>query len=129
MTRALPVAGFFLLAAAPALADPNCLELMRVWSFKALDNRTLIVEDDLHQKFKLGLEGYCPVLPYKLTLGFKVIGGTGLTCIAKGDEVISHDIGVPYHCPVMSIVPYTPAMEKADQAAAAGKNTPPVPGN
>jgi len=106
----------------PAHAEPACLQVGRVWSFKPLDKKTLIVEDELHRKFKLGLAGYCPALPYKLDLGFKSNGGiSGLDCLAKGDDVISHDIGVPYTCTVMSIVPYTPAMEKADRDAAAAK--------
>ena len=110
--------------AAPAVANPNCLQLVRVWSFKALDTRTLIVEDDLHQKFKLNLMGYCPALPFKEMLGFKVIGGMDLSCISRGDEVISHDIGMVYHCPIASIQSYTPAMEKADNAAAAKATQP-----
>ena len=125
MTRHLLAAALAVLSAGPASANPNCLELRRVWSFKPLDTKTLIVEDDLHQKFKLDLMGYCPALPFKLVLGFKVIGGAGLTCIAKGDVVISHDIGIPYLCPIANIQSYTPAMQKADEGAA--KNAPPAP--
>ncbi|HEY3778425.1 MAG TPA: DUF6491 family protein [Rhizomicrobium sp.] len=107
-------------AALPARAQPQCLQVGRIWSWKPLDRRTLVVEDELHRKFKVGLVGYCPALPFKLTLGFKANGSiNGLDCVRRGDEVISHDIGIPYTCPVMSIVPYTHAMEKADEAAAA----------
>ena len=102
-----------------AQANPNCLEIGQIWSWKAPDRTTLIVEDNWHQKFKLGLMGYCGQLPFKLTLGFKSIGGiSGLECLSKGDEVISHDIGMHYTCPIASIIPYTPAMDKADKAAA-----------
>lgn len=113
------------LVALPARADTGCLQIGRVWSFHPLDDRTLIVEDELHQKFKVGLMGYCPRLPFKLNLGFKAAGGVnGLDCVRKGDTVISLDVGMHYTCPVMSIVPYTPAMEKADRAnAAAGQGT------
>jgi hypothetical protein len=124
VTRALLVAGMLALAVMPVSANSGCLELMRVWSFDVLNNRTLIVEDELHEKFKLDLMGYCPALPFKETLGFKVIGGTGLTCISKGDEVISHDIGKRYDCPISNIQPYTPAMESADKAAASAKAAP-----
>jgi hypothetical protein len=119
---ALMAAGLAAFAAAPAFANPNCLELSQIWSWKALDDKTVIVEDNWHQKFKLSLMGYCPNLTFKENLGFKVIGGTGLSCVSKGDEVIDHDrpLGV-FHCPVSNIVPYTPDMEKADKAAAAAK--------
>jgi hypothetical protein len=114
-------AGLLALAAPPALAGPACLELALVWNYKALNDKTLIVEDEAHRKFKLTLMGYCPNLPYKQRLGFKVFGGTELSCISKGDEVISRDFGFPYRCPIMDIVAYTPAMEQADKAAAAAK--------
>jgi hypothetical protein len=106
----------------PADANPNCLRIGQIWSWKSVDKRTLIVEDQLYQKFKVSLQGFCPALPYKLALGFKSIGGiNGLDCLERGDEVISHDVGVRYTCPIMSITPYTPAMENADKAAAAAQ--------
>jgi hypothetical protein len=121
MKKILMAAAIFaFLPAASALPQPSCLELIRVWSFKALSNKTLIVEDIGHQKFKLTLMGYCPDLPYKQRLGLKVFGGTELSCISRGDEVISraYSSWLPWHCPIVDIVPYTPAMEKADKAAA-----------
>ena len=120
----LAVLAFGLLAG-PARAESACLQVGRVWSWKPIDKKTLIVEDELHRKFKVGLVGYCPALPFKLTLGFKSNGGVSrLDCLRKGDDVISHDIGISYSCPIMSIVPYTPALEKADQAATAAGKTP-----
>ena len=116
-TAAAALAALF---ATPSHAN-SCLELARVWNWDVVDKKTLIVEDDIHQKFKLTLMGYCPNLPFKERLGFKVIGGTGLSCISKGDEIISRDIGMSYRCPIVDIVPYTADMEKADKAAAAAK--------
>ncbi|HEY6578904.1 MAG TPA: DUF6491 family protein [Rhizomicrobium sp.] len=108
----------FALCALPAQADSNCLQVGRIWSWKPLNDRTLIVEDQLYEKFKVGLEGYCPRLPFKLGLQFKSLSGiNGLDCLRRGDEVVSQDIGVHYTCPIMSIAPYTPAMEKADKPA------------
>jgi hypothetical protein len=106
----------------PASANSACLQIGRIWSWKAVDRKTLIVEDDLHDKFTVGLMGYCPNLPFKLNLEFKAIGGfSGLTCLSRGDEIISRDVGMHYICPITSIAPYTPAMEQADKAAAAAK--------
>jgi hypothetical protein len=108
------------LAAVPARADIACLQIGRIWSFKPLDNVTLIVEDELHRKFRAALGGYCPRLPFKLNLAIKSASGiNGLDCVKRGDTVFSHDVGANYTCPVMSIVPYTPEMEKADAAKAA----------
>lgn len=122
MNKSVFVAFVFTLVIASAHAQPACLQVGRIWSWKPLDKKTLIVEDELHRKFKLGLAGYCPALPFKLDLGFKSNGGiSGLDCLGKGDDVISHDTGIPYTCTIMSIVPYTAAMEQADQAAAAAK--------
>jgi hypothetical protein len=122
MKLAVMVAGLAVIAATPALADPNCLQLSQIWNWKVIDNKTLIVEDNFHQKFKLRLMGYCPNLPFKENLAFKSIGGTGLSCISKGDEVITHDFAMGgLRCPISNIIPYTTAMENADKAAAAAK--------
>ncbi|HEY2445639.1 MAG TPA: DUF6491 family protein [Rhizomicrobium sp.] len=102
-----------------ARADASCLRIGQIWSWNALDRSTLIVEDNLHQKFKIGLMGYCGQLPFKLSLGFRTVGASSdLTCLSKGDQVISRDIGIHYTCPISNIVAYTPEMEKADKAAA-----------
>jgi hypothetical protein len=122
MKKILLAVGFASLIATPALANPNCLELSQIWSWKALDNKTLIVEDNWHQKFKLSLMGYCPDLTFKENLGFDVIGGTGLSCVSKGDQIISHEQAMgAFRCPISNIIPYTPDMEKADKATAAAK--------
>lgn len=116
-------AGIAMAIATPALANPNCLQLGLVYNWKVVDNKTLIVEDELHQKFKLSLMGWCPALPYNETLGFRVIGSNSqLACISRGDQIISHEhpLGA-FRCPITNIIPYTPEMEKADKAAAAAK--------
>jgi len=119
MNTALSAAVAFVIFALPANAQPTCLQIGRIWSWKALNTRTLIVEDELHRKFKVGLQGYCPALPFKLSLGFKSVGGiSGLDCLQRGDEVISHDVGIPYICPIMTIAPYTPP--RAGQPAPVG---------
>ncbi|MGD0189282.1 MAG: DUF6491 family protein [Rhizomicrobium sp.] len=105
-----------------AMADPNCLELSQIWSWKAVDNKTLIVEDNFHHKFKVSLMTYCPDLAFKENLGFQVFGGTGLSCVSKGDQVVDRDRPIgSYRCPISNIAAYTPEMEKADKAAAAAK--------
>lgn len=120
---ALGLAG---LAATSASAAPSCLQIGQIWNWTAVNDKTLIVEDNWHQKFKLSLMAPCINLTFKERVGFKAIGGfTGLSCLSKGDEVLVRDPGFPEHCPITSIVLYTPAMEKADkQAAEAAKAQP-----
>ena len=116
------VAGLALAAAAPALAAPSCLQIGQIWNWNAPDNKTIIVEDNWHQKWKLSLMGPCINLTFKERVGFQSIGGFGgLTCLSKGDNVVVRDPGFPQRCPIMNIVPYTPQMEAADKAAAAAK--------
>ena len=102
----------------PAAAGVNCLQQSQIYSWKALDNRTLIVEDNFHHKFKLALMVDCQHLQFHENLGFRVFAGTALACVSKGDEVISGTSIGPQHCPIRTIEPYTAEMEKADKAAA-----------
>jgi hypothetical protein len=70
-----------------------------------LDNKTLIVEDDTHQKFKMTLMGYCPNLAFKERVGFKSIGGRaqlpeqGRLCARAGYR---DSRSLPHHrsCPI-----------------------------
>ncbi|MGB8365621.1 MAG: DUF6491 family protein [Rhizomicrobium sp.] len=113
--------GLAAVMATPALADSPCLRLDQIWNWKVVDDKTLIVENLSHQKFKVSLMGTCYDLAYKNNLGFKSIGGTGLSCLSGGDEVFARGIAIPNRCPIASVVLYTPEMEKADKAAAAAK--------
>ncbi len=121
-TQLLAALGLAAIISTPALAaDPTCLQIGRIYGWKVVDNKTIIVEDDLHQKFKVTLMITSPTLTFKQRLGFKSIGGSELSCLTRGDEVLVRDDAMPSHNPISSIVPYTPAMEAADKAAAAAK--------
>ncbi len=113
----LAAIGLAAVVVTPALASP-CLRLDQIFNWKVLDDSTLIVENDFHQKFKVSLMGFCHDLRYKERLGFKSIGGTGLSCLSNGDEVFARDSAIPDRCPITSVTLYTPDMEKADKAAA-----------
>ena len=125
MTKTLILAAALAaMLAAPAAAEQGakpearqaCLQVGRIWSWNAPDNRTLIVENDTHQKFKLDLMGYCPGLTFKETLAFKSIGGMDLSCITPGDVIFFHDVGMETRCVISKVTAYTPEMEKADKA-------------
>ncbi len=103
-------------------APRACLRFGEIYSWNAPDNYTLIVEDNLHKKFKVRLMSYCPNVTFKERVGFRSPGSMDLSCMSPGDDVIVNQFGAgPQRCPISSITAYTPAMEKADKAAAAAK--------
>jgi len=102
-----------------ALAQKACLRQDQIYNWNAPNDTTLIVEDDLHKKFKLTLLSKCIGLTFKQRLGFKVFGGTGLSCVSTGDTVFTGDPTGPQRCAIKTVEAYTPDMEKADKAAAA----------
>lgn len=116
-------AGLAVLAAAPAYANPRCLQFGQIYNWKALDDKTLIVEDDFHDKFKVALMGTCPGLSFKEQIGFKTFGpAMALTCVGAGDSVVTRDFATGgQRCAIKSVEPYTMEMQKADAAAAAAK--------
>jgi hypothetical protein len=115
----LTVAALAALSPQAASAYGDCLRVGYVHNWTAKDDRTLIVEDDWRKKFKLQLMGYCTNLPWHERLAFKAFGGTELSCLTPGDEVITREFGTGVQrCVIRHIDEYTPDMEKADKAAA-----------
>jgi hypothetical protein len=123
--RTLALAGALAVSPTLAVGQPppaqGCLRNIDIWSFNALSDKTLIVENTRHQKYKLTLIGTCNGMQFKEKLAFKSIGGMQLSCLSRGDEVITHDIGMRNVCSITNIEPYTPAMDAADKAAKAAK--------
>ena len=108
-----------LLLSGQAMAASTCLRQSEIYNWNSLNDRTVIVEDNFHQKFKLSLLSPCLNMQFKERLGFKTFGGTALSCVSRGDDVIAGSEIGPQHCPISKIEPYTPEMEKADKDAAA----------
>lgn len=108
----------------PALAQSPppaaCLRFGEIYGWKALDNRTVIAEDNRHNKFKLALMGYCPNVQFKERIGFDSPGSTYLSCMSAGDTLLVNQFGTgqAQRCPISGITSYTPAMEQADKAKA-----------
>ena len=106
----------------PAAAPPtqDCLRIVNIYDYTPVPgNRALIVTDKARRKFKLTFLTRCTGLQYHMGLAFKSFGTGGLSCLAKGDKVITRDVAGPPECIINSVEPYTPAMEKADADAAA----------
>ena len=119
--KLLATLGFAILLSTPAWAQRSCLVVGQIYNWQAPNNNTLIVEDNWHKKFKVSLMGPCINLTFKERVGFKSFGGTELSCLTKGDDVLVRNPGFPQRCPITDIVPYTPQMEQADKAAAAAR--------
>jgi hypothetical protein len=111
--------GSVALFSAGAQAAEPCLRIGSVYGFAAIPgNRALIVTDPLHTKFKLTLMSRCEDLDFNTTLAFKASGVTRLSCLARGDQVISPRINAPAdRCVIQKVELYTSAMEKSDAAA------------
>jgi hypothetical protein len=110
-------------ATAPALAQNKCLRVGQIYNWTVLNDKTLVVENDFHDKYKLYLLGTCQSLRFKEQLAFRSIGGISISCLTPGDQVIARrDFGgMSNRCSITKIEPYTAEMEKADRAARAAK--------
>lgn len=119
----LAAVGLAVLVAPPAFAAANCLQVGQIYNFKALDNKTLIVEDNFHNKFRVALLGTCPGLTFKEGIGFSTFGPhTSLTCVSGGDSIVTRNVGTGgQRCAIQKVEPYTAEMMKADADAAAAK--------
>ena len=126
MKKALLLAAA-LVAVAPtaaAAADRPCLEFGWIYNWKEINDKTLMVEDYSHKKYRLSLIGTCYNLRYYQQLGFKSRGALSISCLQPGDQVIQRDYGFGGgggRCAITHIDYYTPEMEAADRAAAKQK--------
>jgi hypothetical protein len=114
-----------LLIAVPAAAQPRdarrpapCLRQIDMYSFDAVPgNRSLIVEDRRHQRYRVNLQGICNGLQFKLGLRFKTFGTSNLTCLSRGDQVLQRDPLGPSRCIIRDIQYQTPDMDRDDMMA------------
>ena len=104
----LVVAGIAALVSGTASAGKPCLRVGYIRNWNAIDDKTIIVEDDWRKKFRLSLVGVCNDLKFHHTLAFRAIGGTQLSCLEVGDQVISHEPGIGREpCTVTQIEAFT----------------------
>ena len=101
-----------------ASAAQSCLRMDNIYNWDVRDDRTLIVEDYQHSKFKVSLMVHCTNLKFRQALAFKAFGGSQLGCLSRGDSVIQRDDAGPRRCLISKIELYTPEMQKVDQEAA-----------
>jgi hypothetical protein len=132
MTRRFLIAAVFspalVFATAPAMAQPPapakppCLTQINIYDFSPVPgNRSLVVTDRLHKRYRLNFMGICNGLQFHVGLRFKTFG-SNLSCVARGDSVITRDVAGPPSCIIKDIQYQTPAMDQTDAAALAKKN-------
>ena len=117
-TRFLIATTILVCAAVPAAAQtgPVCLRQIDIYSFDAVPgNRSLIVEDRRHQRYRLNFQGICTGLQYKMGLAFKSFSNSNLSCLSRGDQVIQREPIGPSHCIIRDIQRQTPQMDRADR--------------
>src|ERR1041385_8930285 len=95
-------AGISISASAQPPAGPRtCLRFGEIDRWNVLDNKTVVVEDRWHNRFKMGLMGYCPNLAYRERIAFRSRGSTDLSCMTPGDDLIVNQSGTgPQTCPI-----------------------------
>ena len=101
----------------PAAAQNGpCLRQIDMYSFSAVPgNRSLVVEDRRHQRYRLNFQGICNGLQFKLGLAFKTFANTNLTCLSRGDQVIQRDPIGPSRCIIRDIQYQTPDQDRMDR--------------
>ncbi len=106
--------------AAPEKAAPEqvCLRQIDMYSFNAVPgDRSLIVEDQRHRRYRVNFVGICSGLQFKMGLRFKTFGNSNLSCLSRGDQVLQHDPVMRTPCIIKDIQLQTPDMDRADLAA------------
>ena len=109
-----------LCVAGPAMAAPEqvCLRQIDIYSFDAVPgNRSLIVEDQRHRRYRVNFVGICSGLQFKMGLRFKTFGTSNLSCLSRGDQVLQHDPVMRTPCIIKDIQLQTPDMDRADKVA------------
>ena len=104
----IAVAATALFAAAPALAAPAvCIQRDNIRNWSSIDDRHIVLQDYHHTRALLTLIGTCSGFKFHETLAIKSPGSLGISCIERGDDILTHDTGMPGSCSITKIEPYT----------------------
>ncbi len=97
---------------------PPCLRQIDIYSFDPVPgNRSLVVEDRSHRRYRVNFMGICSGLQYKLGLRFKTFSTSNLSCLSRGDQVIRRDPVAPSQCIIRDIQYQTPELDRKDREA------------
>jgi hypothetical protein len=105
-----------MLAYLPAAAQPAmppsagtrvCLRSDDIRDWKAVDNKTLVVEDSFHNTYQVTMAAACEGLQFKDRVAFRPAAPVHLTCMGPGDDVAIRQLGTNSfaRCPIATITP------------------------
>ena len=84
----------------------------------------MVVIDKHRDKYKLTFSSVCQDIDYNGVVAIRANSNFGLSCIARGDTVISRSVaGWRDRCVINKIERYTPEMERADAERAGQGNS------
>ena len=93
-----------------AAADNACLQNNRIWGWRAVDDRTLIVTDRNYKRFTVHLTGGCFGLDKYAGASLVVRTATSLSCLMTGDRIAFNSPGLgPLTCVVTDTNPGEPS--------------------
>ena len=93
-----------------AAADNACLQNNRIWGWRAVDDRTLIVTDRNYKRFTVHLTGGCIGLDKYAGASLVVRTATSLSCLMTGDRIAFNSPGLgPLTCVVTDTNPGEPS--------------------
>jgi hypothetical protein len=106
--------GLAILAATPAVATP-CIRHNDIYNWSSVNDKTLILENFRHQKLVAKLIGTCSEFKFRERIAIKSFSGFPLSCVERGDTVITRSPGFTGRCSIVSLEPYNgPMHPKAD---------------
>jgi hypothetical protein len=102
------------LSAPSAFAQPaqlpngQCLQQNRVYGWKVIDDRTLIVTDRSNRQYKVSLAPGCRDLKWPMRLGFSAGTGFGLSCVERHSFLLVPPNGpdIAQRCLIEDVQPY-----------------------
>jgi hypothetical protein len=113
------LAGLAILAATPAGAA-SCIRQNDIWNWSSINDKTLILENSRHQKWIAALAGTCSEFKFRQRIAIKSFAGFPLSCVERGDTVITRSPGFTGRCSIVSIKPYVGPMHPNSQMHSPG---------
>ncbi len=102
------LAAVLVLTAVPAMAAPSCLRMNNLYSGNEAGNHAVVLESITHRKFKVDYSGYCGNLKYVMSIGVKSQSTSDLSCLQRGDVLLTRTNDHRFSCVVQRVRPYRP---------------------
>lgn len=90
-----------------AAADSTCIRHDEILNWKYINEKSVVIESNSHKKILLTLIGTCANLNFSEGLEIRSPDAFAISCIEKGDTVITHQTGFRGTCAITAITPYT----------------------